>query len=59
MFPNSYTLIKRLNTFGPNTKMIVPVVESWVLMNCIKYFMSGPTLGNRDKLEYKDVEICK
>ena len=33
--------------------MIVPVVDSCVLMNCMKYFMSGPTFGNRDKLKWK------
>ena len=42
-------------TLGPKTKAMVTVVLSWVRMNPKRYFVSGPTLGSRIKLNSKSM----
>ena len=39
-----------LRNLGPNTRIMVVVVLSWVLRNPRKYFMSGPQLGRNRTL---------
>lgn len=40
-----------LLTFGPKTRRTVTVVLSCVLINPSRYLISGPALGNRNKLQ--------
>lgn len=47
----AYTIaVSRNSTLGPKTRAMVTVVLNWVRMKPKRYFISGPTLGNRSKL---------
>lgn len=44
---------EKIFTFGPKTKAMVTVVLICVRTKPNKYFMSGPTFGNKSKLKFQ------